>query len=147
MIVWSFHNALFYSRNERYIALPESSTPTRNHAPSHHAGEPVLHWGRIWLGKHSQPFADRPSRFVWVLEPEQILVSEQVYGQPRWMETLQLNMVQTARELLEDASPEYESIRVQVQLWTTLQDGSKAQFTVQYVERKSSIGISKNGAT
>lgn len=81
-------------------------------------------------------FTDEPSQYVWVPDPSRYEVSTQTYGQEHWMEDLQADMVRECREMLQDASPEYDSVRMQVNLFTHLPDGSNAKFTLQHIERR-----------
>ncbi len=93
----------------------------------------VHHWALCWLGR---PATDGSHRYTWKPEPGEIEVSIQQYGDPRWIESLYTDMIETAREILEDNDPEYTSVRLRVNLYTHQPDGRDAKFTLEHIERR-----------
>lgn len=93
----------------------------------------VTHNARIWLGKPVT--VEGRTRVQWVEENGEIEVVRQQYGQTGWFEELEHELIETAHELLEEAPPGYDSVRLRVVLYTHHPDGKNYKFTLEHIER------------
>jgi hypothetical protein len=94
----------------------------------------VVHWAKYWIGK---PASSPPSyRYTWVEQPGEIEVSIQQYGEPRWIEQLYVDMIETGQEILGEIAPEFDAVRLRVTLYTHQPDNRNYKFTLEHVERR-----------
>lgn len=118
---------------------PASSTPIEESNVTDGNTHPtstriVRHWGRIWLGKSST--VNGRYYIAWEPEREEVEVSVQQYGDPHWIEKLFRDMITVAREYLDEASLDYSTVRIRVNLYSHQSDGKDQKFTLEHMERR-----------
>jgi hypothetical protein len=108
------------------VPEPEESTPVRRTKTVHH-------WAQCWLGK---PVPGNSLWYDWQPEPDQIEVAVQEYGDPRWVENLFTDMIDAARDVLEESGPEFTAARLRVRLFSHRPDGTDARFTLEHIHKR-----------
>lgn len=91
----------------------------------------VHHWATCWLGKVS---SEKDGWLAWEKQAGEFEVSVQEYGQPHWIEDLFSEMIDTGREILDDAPDMYTAVRLRVRLFSHRPNGSNAKFTLEHIE-------------
>lgn len=106
---------------------------TEAESPVRRTNKPVHHWAKCWLGR---PVPGNSLWYDWREEPDQIEVAVQEYGDPRWAENLFTEMIETAKDLLNEAEQSYTAARVRVRIFSHRPDGSDARFTLEHIQKR-----------
>lgn len=94
----------------------------------------VHHWAKCWYGT---PDMNNSMWYNWQVVPEEIEVTVQEYGDPKWAENLFTDLIDAGKELLDQAPEEVTATRLRVNLYSHRNDGSgDARFTLEHITKR-----------